>query len=186
MALTRELSRETFRDAAFLCSTVFCAARMRTGWATAKAALAASLLPEAMASSTLRRVVFICEDRALLTAVRRTAWRAAFLADLVLAIPIDLLLEKSARCEVWGSTRGAVIDRGRRERQRRRMSSPHRNLMHRAFCPGSAPTPDRRLVPYGRDRRRGRQGRSGPFPHSCVKPGLRFSTKAAIPSFWSA
>src|SRR5688572_26241412 len=97
MDLTREPSLETFREAVFLCRMSFCAARMRAGWAASKAALAASLLPEAIASSTLRTKVFTCEDRALLTAVRRTAWRAAFLADLVLAIPIDLLLEKSAR-----------------------------------------------------------------------------------------
>src|SRR5262245_37360889 len=86
IAFRREPSRETFRDAVFLCITIVWAERMRTGWAAANAALAASLSPEAIASSSLRTEDFICEDRDLLTAVRRTAWRAALVADLVLAI----------------------------------------------------------------------------------------------------
>ncbi len=54
MAFKRELRRETFRDAAPLGSTFFWAERMRTGCAAAKAALAASVSPDAIASSTLR------------------------------------------------------------------------------------------------------------------------------------
>lgn len=54
IVLRRELSRETLREAALLCITFFCAERMRMGCAAASAALAASLSPEAIASSTLR------------------------------------------------------------------------------------------------------------------------------------
>jgi hypothetical protein len=48
MALRREVSRETFLEAALLCMTFFWAERMRIGWAAANAALAASLSPEAI------------------------------------------------------------------------------------------------------------------------------------------
>jgi hypothetical protein len=54
IAFNRELSRETFREAALLCITFFWAERMRTGWAAVNAAVAAALSPEAIASSTLR------------------------------------------------------------------------------------------------------------------------------------
>ena len=48
--------------------------------------LAPSLLPAAIASSTERTAVRARDVRDLLTSVRRTAWRAAFFADFVLAI----------------------------------------------------------------------------------------------------
>src|ERR1700722_11279635 len=78
--------RDTFRRAALRCMMFFCAARMIAGSASAIAVVARVRSPEAIASSTLRTAVRTRERRALLTAVRRTAWRAAFLADLVLAI----------------------------------------------------------------------------------------------------
>src|SRR6478752_1047409 len=59
---------------------------MISGWAALRASAAADLSPEAIASSTLRRKVRIRERRPLLTSVRRTILRAAFLADVVLAI----------------------------------------------------------------------------------------------------
>src|SRR5262245_10512009 len=92
MALRRAVRRETLREADFLWTTRFWAERISTGCAAASAALAAPLSPEAIASSTLRTYDFSCEDRDLLTAVRRMAWRAAFVADLVLAIAMGLLL----------------------------------------------------------------------------------------------
>ena len=86
------MRREILREAAYLCTTCFWADRISTGSAAARAALAASLLPAAIASSTLRTEDFTCDDLDLLTAVRRMAWRAAFVADLVLASEWELLL----------------------------------------------------------------------------------------------
>src|SRR5262245_60614961 len=57
-----------------------------TGSASLRAAAAASLLPEAIASSTLRTEPLRRVRRALLTAARRVAWRVAFFADFVLAM----------------------------------------------------------------------------------------------------
>src|SRR5690606_25444592 len=54
IALRRAVRRETLRDAVLLCSTRFWADRISTGCASASAALAASLSPAAIASSTLR------------------------------------------------------------------------------------------------------------------------------------
>src|SRR5690606_22692531 len=62
------------------------AARISSGCASAKAACATSLLPDASASSTLRRKVRTRERRFLLTAVRRAIFRVAFLAEDVLAM----------------------------------------------------------------------------------------------------
>ena len=56
------------------------------GSAIFKAAWAASLFPDAIASSTLRTEPRIWLRRVLLTAVRRIVWRTAFFADLVLAM----------------------------------------------------------------------------------------------------
>ncbi|MND08059.1 hypothetical protein D3C83_304400 [compost metagenome] len=56
------------------------------GSASLRAAVAASLLPEAIASSTLRTELLRRVRRVLLTPVRRMVWRAAFFADLVLAM----------------------------------------------------------------------------------------------------
>src|SRR3970040_2604597 len=53
-ARTRLARRETLRDAVLRWTTPFCAVRAMIGSASFNAAAAASLLPEAMASSTLR------------------------------------------------------------------------------------------------------------------------------------
>jgi hypothetical protein len=53
-ALTRRLSRETFRAAALACTIPFWAARMTNGWAARRAAAAAPGSPAAIACSTLR------------------------------------------------------------------------------------------------------------------------------------
>ena len=86
IALTRAVRRDTLRAAVRLWMTPFWAVRTNTGSVALRAAAAAALSPDAIASSTLRTSVFRRELRALLTAVRRIAWRAAFLAEDVLAI----------------------------------------------------------------------------------------------------
>src|SRR3982074_3671696 len=88
---TRSVRRETFRLAAFLCTTRFWAERMMTGSAAFKAAIALSRSPAAIASSTLPTNVRRRDRRALLTAVRRAMTRVAFLAELVLAMPVLVL-----------------------------------------------------------------------------------------------
>jgi len=65
---------------------------MMAGSASAIAAIAAARSPLEIASSTLRIAVRTRERRALLTAVRRAIWRAAFLADFVLAIRLNVYL----------------------------------------------------------------------------------------------
>src|SRR3712207_5864289 len=70
----------------------FEAAFMICGWASLSAARAASLSPDAIASSTLRIKVRILERGTLLMAVRRAILRAAFLAEDVLAIMVPSLL----------------------------------------------------------------------------------------------
>src|SRR5215472_13665604 len=79
-------SRDTFRRAELRCTMPFCAARIKAGSASARAADARPRSPAAIASSTLRIAERMRERRDLLTTVRRTACRAAFRADLVLAI----------------------------------------------------------------------------------------------------
>jgi hypothetical protein len=86
-------SRETLRRAALRCTTFFCAARMMAGSAWAMAARAAGRSPAVIASSTLRTTPRKRERRDLLIAVRRVIWRAAFLADLVLA-----MIERAETC----------------------------------------------------------------------------------------
>src|SRR4051812_41448118 len=78
--------RDTLRSAALRWITPFWAARMISGAADFKAAVAAALSPEAIASSTLRTEVRISERRDLLTSVRRAITRAALRAGEVLAI----------------------------------------------------------------------------------------------------
>jgi hypothetical protein len=82
----RAESREIFREAVFLWRIPFWALRISSGWALRKAASAADLSPEEIASSTLRTKVRIRLRRALFMTVRRPVTRAAFFADLVLAI----------------------------------------------------------------------------------------------------
>jgi len=86
MALTRAARRDTLRLAVFLWITPFCAVRTKAGSAAFNAARAASILPPTMASSTRRTFDFMALWRDLLIAVRRSALRAAFFADVVLAI----------------------------------------------------------------------------------------------------
>src|SRR4051812_7212951 len=80
------VSRDTLRSAALRWITPFWAARMISGAADFKAAIAAVLSPEAIASSTLRTEVRMSERRDLLISVRRAITRAALRAEEVLAI----------------------------------------------------------------------------------------------------
>src|SRR4029077_18094204 len=86
MAPTRFARRETLRDAVLRWSIPFCAVRTMIGSASFKAARAASFLPEAIASSTLRTELRMRLRRVLLAVVRRDVWRTAFFADFVLAL----------------------------------------------------------------------------------------------------
>ena len=56
-AFTRADRRDILRATVFLCNTPFVTPRISSGWAARSAAAAASLSPEAIASSTLRRKV---------------------------------------------------------------------------------------------------------------------------------
>jgi hypothetical protein len=85
-AFTRADRREILRAIVFLWNTPFETARCISGCASLRAADAACLSPEAIASSTLRRNVLTRERRALFTAVRRAILRTIFLAEDVLAI----------------------------------------------------------------------------------------------------
>jgi len=78
--LTRAARRDTLREAVFLWKTPLVTPRISSGWAARRAAAAASLSPEAMASSTLRRKVRIRERRVLFTVARASFWRARFFA----------------------------------------------------------------------------------------------------------
>src|SRR5690606_7236240 len=86
MAFTRCARRETLREAVLRWTMPLVAARCSSGWAARSAASAAALSPEAIASSTLRMKVRTRERRALLIAVRRSILRAAFFAEVRLAI----------------------------------------------------------------------------------------------------
>src|SRR5919198_5095191 len=109
---TRWASRETFRDAVFLCSTPLVAARINSGCAALSAASAAALSPEASASSTLRTKVRTRERRILLTAARRAILRAAFLAEEVLAINASLYIPVGQRrCLTHGAKTNAAATR---------------------------------------------------------------------------
>lgn len=67
MAFTRAAKRDIFRDAVFLWYTPFVTPRISSGCADFSAVWAASLSPEAIASSTLRRYVRMRDRRALFT-----------------------------------------------------------------------------------------------------------------------
>src|SRR6056297_573755 len=92
MALTRAASREILRAAVFLWKTPLVTPRISSGWAARRASRAESLLPDAIASSTLRNCVRMRERRALLTARRRSFWRARFLDWGVFAMDFRPLL----------------------------------------------------------------------------------------------
>ena len=85
-ALMREERRDSLRDTVSFLMTPLVTARCSSGCALLNASLAALLLPEAIASSTLRRKVLTRERRALFTSVRRAILRTIFWADEVLAI----------------------------------------------------------------------------------------------------
>src|SRR6476659_9475355 len=85
------------------------AARISSGSALLRAATAASLLPEAIALSTSRTALRICVRRALLTAVRRAVWRAAFFADFVLAISVRIRLNGDLNAAANRGGRKAVV-----------------------------------------------------------------------------
>jgi hypothetical protein len=63
---------------------------MMTGSASLSAAVALARSPDAIASSTLPKVLRKRERRDLLIAVRRAMTRVAFLAELVFAIVLSL------------------------------------------------------------------------------------------------
>ena len=65
IALTRAVNREILRLAVFLWIAPFCAERANNGAADFNASSAVSMLPAAIASSTLRTSVRVCEVRAL-------------------------------------------------------------------------------------------------------------------------
>ena len=90
MLFTRADSLDTFRLAVFLCNTPLFAARAISGWAVLRAAVAASLSPDAIASSTLRMCVFVRDRRDVLISVRRAIFRTIFFADFVFAIDHSL------------------------------------------------------------------------------------------------
>src|SRR5690349_23839502 len=89
----RLVRRDTFREAVFLCTMPFWAARIISGSAARSAATASVWLPAAMASSTLRTKVRIRLRRDLLIAVRFAILRVIFLADTVLAMANPRLLK---------------------------------------------------------------------------------------------
>src|SRR4051795_4654247 len=85
-ALIRMARRDTFREAVFLWTMPFWAARMISGSADRRTCVAFAWSPPAIASSTLRRKVRIRLRRERLTSVRFAILRVIFLADVVLAI----------------------------------------------------------------------------------------------------
>src|ERR671921_374281 len=98
--------RETFRDAVFLCTMPFWAARIISGSAARRAAAASVWLPEAIASSTLRTKVRMRLRRERLIAVRFAILRVIFLADTVLAMGASSSLSdrQAPRLESGGRT----------------------------------------------------------------------------------
>ena len=90
MVFTRADSLDILRLAVFLCKTPLVAARAISGCAVLRAAAAASLSPDAIASSTLRIWVLVRDRREVLTNVRCAIFRTIFFADLVFAIDHSL------------------------------------------------------------------------------------------------
>src|SRR4051794_32767568 len=95
----REASRDTFREAVFLCTMPFWAARMSSGSAARRASVAALRSPLAIASSTLRTKVRMRLRRERLIAVRFAILRVIFLADVVLAMAVLVRMGRGARPE---------------------------------------------------------------------------------------
>src|SRR5688572_32719021 len=91
------------------------AAFMICGCASSRAARAASLSPEAIASSTLRMKVRMRVRGTLLIAVLRAILRAAFLAEGVLAISVPYPVPDACRPLAFREDGQATNDnRGRR------------------------------------------------------------------------
>src|SRR5262249_29078879 len=122
----------------------FCAARMITGSASLRAASAVLRSPPAIASSTLRKMLRICEWRDLLISVRRAILRTALRAEEVLGmatlvggrprvprILVRLGIHKSKRRRA-SRQHGAYI-RHVAERQRQSESSTD----HKSRCPAA-------------------------------------------------
>src|SRR5258705_7043686 len=93
---TRLVRRDTFREPVFLCSTPLETPRMISGSAAFKAASAAFLSPEAMASSTLRIKPRTRVLRAVLMAVRLAVVRTRFLAEAILGMGVLQFCVKEA------------------------------------------------------------------------------------------
>src|ERR1700730_9740252 len=105
----RLASRETLRLALLRGTPPFCAARMSSGSAALIAATALFLSPDAIASSTFRTKPRIRERRARLMMVRRAIFRAAFFAELVLAICRSVFRcwhEATVACRTFSSRSG--------------------------------------------------------------------------------
>src|SRR5450631_2760373 len=83
---TRFVRRDTFRDPVFLCSTPLETPRMISGSAAFRAARAAFLSPEVMASSTLRIKPRTRVLRDVLMAVRLAVVRTRFLEEAILGM----------------------------------------------------------------------------------------------------
>src|SRR4051812_20361683 len=83
---TRLVRRETLREPVFLWRTPLDTPRMISGSAAFRAARAALLSPEAMASSTLRIKPRTRVLRAVLMAVRLAVVRTRFLAEAILGM----------------------------------------------------------------------------------------------------
>src|SRR5258708_14784955 len=93
---TRLVRRDTFREPVFLCSTPLETPRMISGSAAFRAARAAFLSPEAMASSTLRIKPRTRVLRDVLMAVRFAVVPTGFLASAILGMGVLRLCVKEA------------------------------------------------------------------------------------------
>src|SRR3712207_1244895 len=102
--------RETFREAVFLCTMPFWAARIISGSAARRAAAASVWLPEAIASSTLRMKVRMRLRRDRLISVRFAILRVIFLADTVLAMACPRSVIADAASPAWGELRPRSVD----------------------------------------------------------------------------
>src|SRR5882757_3996582 len=91
---TRLVRRDTFREPVFLCSTPLETPRMISGSAAFKAARAAVLSPDVMASSTLRIKPRTRVLRDVLMAVRLAVVRTRFLAEAILGMGSPWILPK--------------------------------------------------------------------------------------------
>src|SRR5471030_3346403 len=93
---TRLLRRDTFRDPVFLCRMPLETPRMISGSAAFRAARAAFLSPEAMASSTLRIKPRTRVLRDVLMAVRLAVVRTRFLEEAILGMGVLRFFVKEA------------------------------------------------------------------------------------------